>query len=108
MARDNNTTKNNMNYNFRAGCGRRGRQNHRNNSRGRGGKGWNKPKNNGKSQKDDKFQESENDMIKYNKTKIIDDEVKWKFLIYGETSETTMMMQTYEGYSDEELLSAII
>ena len=109
MARGNNTTTNNRNNYFRAGRGGRGRWNNRNNSQGRGGRGWNNQRNNSrKNRKDDKFQESENVVIKYDKAKITDDEFKWKFLIYEDTSETTMTLQTYEGNSYEELLSAII
>ena len=47
-------------------------------------------------------------VIKYKKGKITDDELKFKFLVYGKRSKTTVMLQTYEGKSDEELLSVIM
>ena len=47
-------------------------------------------------------------VIKYKVNSFSKDQVKTKFLVYGEDKETTYMHQSYKGKNNEELLQEII
>ena len=106
MVRDNSRNNSGRNDN-RGGRGGRGRSGGRgNNSGGRGGK-FNKKKKRNQDQSNG-FLEDEKVVIKYKKPQIKEDDLKVKFYVYNEEHETTCVIQSFEGNSDEELLSAII
>ena len=52
--------------------------------------------------------ENEKVVRKYKVNTFSEEQVKTKFLVYGEDKETTYMHQSYKGKNDEDLLQAII
>ena len=89
--------------------GRRGRyqsQGNDQNGRNQNQNQRNQNKRHGKFQNN--FVENEKVVIKYKVNSFSKEQVKTKFLVYGEDKETTYTHQSYKGKNDEELLQATI